>query len=368
MCTDVHETRQKLLREWMGRHAVDAALILKPQNAHYLSGVPLVCSALMIFNDKSPILITIILDLPVAREASAIKDCRGYDFPKETLMGKINEALGENFKRSSSIKIGCEKDTMTLRQMDALISVWPGAEFIDMTRAIDELRAIKSDGEIALIRKAISIAEMGMESAQKSIRPGVSEIEVAAEAEYAMRRAGAEKISFGTFVASGPRTLLAHPYASTRTIEMDDPVVVDLGASYKGYSSDLCRTFFAGRPDSRQKELLLTVIEAQQRAVEVIREGVKSSEIYRTLRSVFDKAGFGPYLPDDFGYGVGLRHSEFVPIIEKKSEDVIRAGMVFSLFSTTAYVEGVGGIRVEDVFLARKEGCEKLSHFPQPLY
>ena len=145
-------------------------------------------------------------------------------------------------------------------------------------------------------------------------------------------------------------------------------MVIDLGATWEGYASDLCRTTFVGEPTKAQKEHLRVIIEAQRAAASGLRSGVLAGEIFDRAYEVVQAHKMGNLLPDDIGYGVGLRQSEFYPIIEKNSATVLEEDMVVALMQTTVYKKRIGGLRVEDTFHVTAEGCRKLTLHVQPTF
>jgi len=345
---------------------IDVACILKPHNVFYLAGYASVCSGVLVFPNSDAVLCILWLDAPEAKTVCRLSQVKGYVFPKENLMGKMIQLIRK--KTLSPMRIGVEKDFMLLRDYEMLAGAFPGAEVVHITPLIDRLRAIKSDDEISKIRKSAAIADKAMEAALTAVRPGATEIDVAAEAEYVMRKLGSENPAFSTFVASGNRTLLAHPIATRRKIEPEDPVVIDLGATWEGYASDICRTGFAGDPTREQAAYLRLVVEAQKAATDVLRDGALCGDVYNAVRDVFDQENMGKHLPEDIGYGVGLRQSEFYPIIEKGSKTVLRENMVVALLQTTSFSRKIGGLRVEDVFRITRTGSERITGHIQALY
>jgi Xaa-Pro dipeptidase len=356
--------RHSKMAETLQHSEIDIAFILKPHDVFYFAGYAPVCAALLLFPDKEPCYCTLWLDAPEARRLCALEKITAYVFPRETLMIKLIELTKQ--KNLNPKRIGVEKDFMLLRDYEMLTRGFPEAEFIHITPAIDRLRAIKSTEEIEMIRKSASISDQGMDAALRAVRAGVTELDIAAEAEYVMKKLGSEKTAFSTFVASGDRTLLAHPIASRRQIQPGEPVVIDLGATWEGYASDICRTTFAGEPTAEQLELLRTIVKAQHEAVAFIQDGVKCADVFDRVHGVFQEKGLAKYLPHDIGYGVGLRQSEFYPVIEKGSTTLLQENMVVALLQTTSYLRSVGGLRVEDTFRIMKSGCEKLTTQPQP--
>jgi Xaa-Pro aminopeptidase len=356
--------RVSRLKEIMAEERIDVAFILKPHDVFYFSGYSSVCSGVVILPSSDPIFCTLWLDAPEAKQLCTLSKVASYMFPGESLMGRMVKLFQTEAMRAG--RIGVEKDFISLRDYELLVSQFPHAEIVQISPMIDRMRAVKDPEEIAKMKKSAAIADLAMEAALKAVRPGTTESEVAAEAEYVMRRSGSEKTAFSTFVASGPRTLLAHPVATQRVINSGDPVVIDLGATWCGYASDICRTTFAGGPTRAQVRRLKVVVEAQQAAAGSLRDGALSGRVFEAAYRVFKEHKVAAWLPDDIGYGVGLRQSEFYPVIERNSRTVLKENMVVALLHTTAYEKTLGGLRVEDTFLVTKEGCEKLTTYTQP--
>jgi Xaa-Pro aminopeptidase len=358
--------RVERLKAWMEAQGVDVSIVLKPHDVLYLSGSAPICSGLLLFRQNLPIEVCIWLDGQTVQKESSFARVVGYRFPEFSMAVKMAELIQ---KEAGSLKIiGIEKDYMTARFYETLIGAFPGTEFVSITRTIDEMRAIKTLEEIRYLKKAAAMADAGMKAALKAVKPGITEIQIAGEAEYAMRKAGSEGLAFGTMVASGPRTLLAHPYASSRKIRKKDLVVIDIGAKYKGYSSDLCRTAFTGKPSEEQKKFLKLMLGTQMAVFDAARPGVKTGEVYAVAEKIFSAHGYDKFIPGDIGYGSGLRQSEFFPVICRSGQDVLQAGMVVAVFQTTAYLRRIGGIRVEDQIVIQEKGYTQLSKLHQPIY
>jgi len=341
---------------------IDGIFLFKPQSVLYFAGYSSVCSGVVLFDDRDPVFCTLWLDAPEAKKACLLPRVTSYVFPKDSLVGRMAEIFSR--EKPHPRRIGVEKDFIVLRDYERLQESFPATEFVHVTPIVDGLRAVKSETEIAHMRRAAEMADKAMQAALDAVRPGVTELDVAAEAEYAMRKAGSIRPAFGTLVASGERTLLAHPYASSKAIQPGEAVVIDLGATYEGYASDVCRTTFAGEPTREQADYLHTVIEAQRAAAASLRDGALAGEAYDAAYRVFELRGLGRFLPHDVGYGVGLRQSEFHPVLEKGSKTVLQKNMVVALLQTTAYSRQIGGLRVEDTFLITEGGSERLNRIP----
>jgi Xaa-Pro aminopeptidase len=192
-------------------------------------------------------------------------------------------------------------------------------------------------------------------------------LEVLAEAEYAMLKAGSWGSSFRPQVVSGERTLIAHPTASSKKIASGEAVVIHLGATCEGYCAKICRTVALGEIPKKQEEIYELLLKAQESSIVALRPGATSAEVDTAARKVIEEAGYGNSFLDTIGYGVGLRQSEFYPVIGKGRTERIEAGMVVDLLLPTVYRKDIGGPRVTDVILVGKQQSEILTAYPSHL-
>jgi Xaa-Pro dipeptidase len=234
-----------------------------------------------------------------------------------------------------------------------------------MSELVWELRKVKDKTELAYMRKAAEITSEGMKSAAEVIRQGTREYEVAAEIEYAMRKLGSQGVAFETIVASGPRSAFPHGRCTDKKIRKGELIVVDLGAKYQHYHADLTRTFIVGKPSSKQRKIYEVVREAQQKAFERLREGVKAKEADATARQIIKQAGYAKYFVHNLGHGIGLEVHE-LPALTSNSKETLKAGNVVTV-EPGIYIVGFGGIRIEDTVLIHKEKAEKLTKAPYEL-
>jgi Xaa-Pro dipeptidase len=229
-------------------------------------------------------------------------------------------------------------------------------------RFLRELRKVKDEYEIKMMRKAADLTSCGMRVAGEVVAAGVKEYEVAAEIEYAMRKQGSYGIAFETIVASGLASAFPHGGCSDRKIQKGNFVVVDMGATYKLYRSDMTRTFVAGKPSAKQKKLYEVVKAAQEKAVEAMKPNVEAKDVDAAARKVIAGAGYGDQFVHSLGHGVGLDIHE-PPTLSPDSEDVLAAGNVVTV-EPGIYLVGYGGVRIEDTVLVQKNGAEKLTNGP----
>jgi Xaa-Pro aminopeptidase len=272
----------------------------------------------------------------------------------ENLMEKIA-------KQAPAKKFGA--DALPIESWRTLSRAVGGEENLEpINNLIRDLRSVKDNAEIKLIREACRLATVGMQKAKEIIGVGVKEKDAAAEIEYAMRKAGSDGTAFETIVASGPTSAFPHGSNLERTICDGDFVIVDLGATYKFYRSDITRTFIASKATYHQAIIYDTVKLAHEKALEAIKPQVAASEVDRTARCVIEEAGFGEFFVHNLGHGVGLEVHE-APILSPDSKDTLALGNIVT-DEPGIYVPGLGGVRIEDTVLVTKNGAEILTVGP----
>jgi len=224
---------------------------------------------------------------------------------------------------------------------------------------VSKLRSVKDEHELELMRKAGELTSLGMKVAYETIRPGMKEIEAAAEIEYVMRKKGGWGTAFETIVASGVHSAFPHGGCTEREIRAGELVVIDIGATYQHYCSDMTRTVVAGKPSEKQKKLYEIVKAAQEKAHEAIKPKARAKDIDTGARKVIEDAGYGEYFVHGLGHGVGLEVHE-APTLNQASKEKLVAGNVVTN-EPGIYVIGFGGIRIEDTVMVRKRKAEKLT-------
>jgi Xaa-Pro aminopeptidase len=230
---------------------------------------------------------------------------------------------------------------------------------------VQELRKVKDEKEIKLLRKAAELTSLGMKVAYETVKAGLKEYEAAAEIEYAMRKHGSGGTAFETIVASGTCSAFPHGGCSDKVIRNGDLVVVDIGAAYKSYCSDMTRTLTAGKASEKQKRLYEIVKQAQDRAFEALKPGAKAKDVDAAARQAIADAGYGEYFVHGLGHGVGLEVHE-PPTLSPDSADTLAAGNVVTV-EPGVYLVGYGGVRIEDTVLVGRDGAEKLTNGPYAL-
>jgi len=350
--------RVEALKVAFEKKGFDGFLIVNEANMLYFAGFPGAACLLIPKKDES----TIYVYSTNYEQTKA----EGKDFtvdlvrPSEKLNAKIA-------KQAKSFKIKkLAVDALNYESYRSLAKECRGETRLKAQNSIVwELRKVKNEKELELMRKAGELTSEGMKAAYETIRPGVKEIEVAAEIEYTMRKRGAWGTAFDTIVASGARSAFPHGGCMDRAIRKGDLVVVDIGASYQNYRSDMTRTLVAGKPSEKQKKLYEIVKAAQEKAYQKIKAKAKAKEIDAVARKVITDAGYGEYFVHGLGHGVGIEIHE-PPTLNRESKDRLVEGNVVTN-EPGVYIIGYGGFRIEDTVLVQRSKGEKFTKGPYTL-
>lgn len=273
-------------------------------------------------------------------------------------------AMRHAASKPGKLKVGAEFLHMRLKEHELIRSVLGGFEVIDIDGLLTEMRAVKDPCEIASLRRAAEIVDIGVAAARASVRPGASEKQVAAQIERAMLDAGADSVPFN-IVLAGPNAALPHGVPSDRRIMEGDLVICDIGASYKGYFADITRTIPAGRPSEELMRAYDAVYRANEAGRKAARPGMECGDLDAACRKVIEDAGFGELFIHRTGHGLGLEvHEE--PYIVGGSIRKLLPGMVFTI-EPGIYIPGVGGVRIEDDAVITETGADILTKQPREL-
>lgn len=276
--------------------------------------------------------------------------------------GKDREALLKKKLRSCS-RIGVNSNELTHANYKFIKKCAGGARLVDVSEAIGRARMIKDREEVALLSRACRIVSQAATAIPEVIREGMKETEAAAELNYKMMKLGASGPAFATNASFGPTTAEPHYVPASRRLVKGQLALFDFGASYKRYVSDLTRTFVCGRPNSRQKEMYETVLEAQLAALDKIEAGVHGKDVDAAAREVIDSSRFKGRFIHGTGHGLGLSVHD-PGAISSGYDMVLREGMVLTV-EPGVYIKGFGGVRIEDDILVTKNGCRILTSAPK---
>jgi Xaa-Pro aminopeptidase len=265
-------------------------------------------------------------------------------------------------KRSGRKKLvlGIESDHLTVAARAFLMRALASRiRLRHIASAVERLRMLKDHEELAHMRAAAKLGAALFDVALRKARPGVTEVALAAEMEYAARRTGAEAMSFPTIVAAGPRSALPHAHPSVSKVPRNGFVLFDFGVILAGYCSDMTRTVCVGRPTAEARRLYQAVLEAQQAAIAAVRPGVAVGEVDRAARSVLRGAGLARYFTHSTGHGVGLEIHE-APRVAAGQQERLQPGMVITV-EPGVYLAKRGGVRIEDMVVVTGSGCQVLA-------
>ncbi|KKI93001.1 Xaa-Pro dipeptidase [Bacillus sp. SA1-12] len=337
--------------------SIDGLLITSKFNRRYMTGFTGTAGVAVISLDKA----VFITDFRYTEQAA--KEVEGFEIVKHT--GPIIEEVAAVVKQLGIKRLGFEQDHLTYQAYTSYKNAITDTEFVPVSDAVEKLRLIKSSSEIKILKEAAEIADAAYKHILTFVKPGLKEIEVANELEFFMRKNGAESSSFDMIVASGYRSALPHGVASNKEIEKGDFVTLDFGAYYKGYCSDITRTFAVGQPSDELKNIYAIVLEAQMRGMNGIKPGMSGKEADALTRDYITQQGYGEYFGHSTGHGLGMEVHEG-PALSFRSDAILEPGMVVTV-EPGIYIAGLGGVRIEDDTVITESGNESLTHSPKDL-
>ncbi|HWR44917.1 aminopeptidase P family protein [Sporomusa sp.] len=337
------------LYELMTTHCLDGIVVTKPESRQYFSGFA-GSSGMLVISRQSQRLLTDFRYIEQAKQQAPL-----YQIVRHG--AAIYDTLAETVKELGLARIGFESDFVTWEVYQKLSDCLGETELSPVK--LDGLRIVKDHRELALLTKAVEIADSAFNQVLKMIRPGITELDIALELEYEMRKLGAEKPAFDTIVASGIRGALPHGLASSKVIEAGDFITIDFGAVFQGYHSDMTRTVVAGKATDKQREVYNIVLAAQLAGVKAVKAGKIGREVDQIARQVIADAGYSEYFGHGLGHGVGLFiHEE--PRLSPSGDVKLAEGMVVSV-EPGIYLPGWGGVRIEDLVVVSADGCTILT-------
>ncbi len=262
-------------------------------------------------------------------------------------------------------RVGLDGNTFVLSQFKHLKKTFPRVKFLPKVETIEKIAAVKDEEEITKLRKAVEITDRVFGEILPVLKPGLRELEVAAELSYRQRMHGADGDAFETIVASGDRGALPHGQASSKKLRRGELVTLDFGCVYDGYHSDLTRTVALGKPSAEGKKIYSIVLDAQCKSIESAKSEMKAKELDTIAREHIKSNGYEKFFRHSLGHGIGLQIHE-APRISFLSKAVLAAGNVITI-EPGIYLPGFGGVRIEDDIVIRNGDCEVLTSSPKEL-
>ena len=342
----------KRVRDMFPVMKADAVLVSDPYNIRYVSGYT---------NDTGVLLIT-------KEAAYLLTDFRFLFQAKKEVKGLIQVVdmtasgypllVAELCKTHQIGRLAFEKEQMTYREFEEYSNAVK-AELVPIPNYISELRWIKTPEELEKLRMAEHIGDIAFSEILPFLKPGVTELEIAARLTYSMQCHGASANSFPPIVASGINSSMPHAMPSEKKLENGDFVTMDFGCIYQGYCSDMTRTVVLGTASPKQREVYETVYRAQTEALAALRPGKKGKEIDEVSRNIIAEAGYDGCFGHGLGHSVGLEIHED-PNCNAREERVLQAGMIMTV-EPGIYIDGFGGVRIEDMVVLTADGYENLA-------
>lgn len=331
----------------------DCAIITSDVNRRYFTGMRSSAGIVVAFPEKSYLLI----DFRYIEKARAIvKDAEVIE------MKRLFPQLMDLFNKHGTKKAAIEAENMTVKELSSYKHFFRNIIFDEsdsLSNAINSMRMIKDENEIQCIKKAQEIAEKAFDELLGFIHTGVTEREIALELNRLMFQYGAEELSFDTIALAGVNTSMPHGVPSDKIVENGEFVLLDFGAVWNGYHSDMTRTICVGEPSDEMKKVYDIVLDAQLAGLKAARSGITGSELDMAARSIIEKAGYGECFGHSLGHGVGMEIHE-KPNASPNYKLPLEKGTVVTV-EPGIYIEGKFGVRIEDFVVLTENGCENLT-------
>lgn len=358
-----YTARLDRVRSGFDEKKIDSLLVFGPANRRYLTGftpsdgqIGESSGAVLISRDRAALLVSP-LYIEVARHESTVVE------PVE-LRGRQSELLANLLKEWGVSRLGFERDYTLYGFYEDLTEKLEGTvQLVSVRRLVEPLRIVKDSTEKVLMREAARIADEAYIRVTASLTPGATEREVARALDQTMEDLGADSPSFPTIVAAGLNSARPHHEPGNTVINAGDPVVIDMGAKYRGYCSDMTRSFCYGQADTRYNELYNLVLKSHEDSKAAVTNGANGKEVDAIARDILKGAGFEKEFNHSLGHGVGLDVHE-APSLSTRSEDVLQPGMVVTI-EPGIYFGDWGGIRIEDSVFVTDDGYDTLNHAPK---
>ncbi len=333
--------------------SADCALITSDINRRYFTGMKSSAGVILAFPQKAYLLI----DFRYIEKARAtVTDAEVIELKR--LFPQIMELL----KKHEAASMAIESENMTVKELNTYRHFFSDLSIVSddsLSNSIASLRMIKDENELECIKMAQRIAEMSLEELMPFIKAGRTEREIALELNRLMFKNGAEDLSFETIVLAGKNTSMPHGVPSDKKVEEGEFVLMDFGAVYNGYHSDMTRTVCVGKPSEEMEKVYNIVLQAQEAGIAAARAGIVGSALDKVSRDIIEKAGYGECFGHSLGHGVGLEIHE-KPNASPNYKLPLGCGAVVTV-EPGIYIEGKFGARIEDFVILTENGCENLT-------
>lgn len=344
------------LRQALQQSSLDALLVTSEFNRRYITGFTGTAGVALVTKEDA----VFITDFRYMSQAT--DQVEGFRVVQHS--GSLIKEVATQVEKLGVKTLGFEQDAMTFAEYEQYKEN-VSSQFVPTSGIIEKIRLIKTPQEITIIKTACAIADDAFTHILNFIEPGKTELEVANELEFFMRKQGATSSSFDTIVASGLRSALPHGVATNKVIEKGDFVTLDYGALYNGYISDMTRTIAVGEPSEKLVDMYNAVLASQLLALEKVGPNMTGKEADAIARDYLTAQGYGEAFGHSLGHGIGLEVHE-APSLSVRGETVLEPNMTVTL-EPGVYLPGIGGVRIEDDILITATGNEKLTHSTKEL-
>jgi Xaa-Pro aminopeptidase len=359
-------SRLRALRAQIKQKGLDALLVTSLNNVRYLTGYS-GSNGIAVVSPRGAYFLT-----DFRYQTQAQREVKEYRIV--IARRRLLPELGGLPPLRRGARVGFEAVNVSVSVHRALKKLLPKVKLVPTEGLVESVSIRKDRGEIAKLRQAARIADAAFKHVLKFIKPGVRELDIANEIDHFMKKNGlkvpalesvppfeshAVMPSFETIVASGPRSAMPHGIASTKKIKRGELVTMDFGGQYQGYASDITRTVVVGKASPKQKRIYNLVLEAQLAALSRARAGVKAKDLDKIARDIISQAGYGKNFGHGLGHGLGLLVHDS-PAVAPTSKMTLLPGMVITI-EPGIYIQGWGGVRIEDDVVITEKGCELLT-------
>ncbi|WP_416150038.1 M24 family metallopeptidase [Salipaludibacillus sp. HK11] len=361
------QERIESVTAWMNEKNIEASFFNSVENVFYLSGFHTDpherLMGIFLFKQGDPLFVLPAMEVGQLKNSGWKYEIVGYSDHEDPWKLIRNSLETREFAKAEAVAI--EKEVLSFSRSQAFLDFFPEVKVFSVEEKLNDMRVIKDDREIAVIRGAAKMADYGVQAGINALEEGISEMEVLAKIEFELKKKGIREMSFSTMVLFGENSGDPHGNPGDRKLKAGDTVLFDLGVVLDGYCSDITRTVAYKSISKRQQEIYETVLKAELASLKISKPGTRVGDLDKAARDIITEAGFGDYFPHRIGHGMGINVHEF-PSMSHLNDAIVKAGMVYTI-EPGIYIPGLGGVRIEDDVLVTSDGYETLTKFPKEL-
>ncbi len=346
--------------EIMKELQLDAVLITDSYNLRHISGFR--GEGVLYISKTQNALIT---DSRYTEQAEKESDFTVLEYNKNHGQHVVLKECMEKDKTEETFVVGYEDLSMYCAQFNKFQETLPVTKWVPLSDLVNKKRMIKTEQELEYLAKAEAIGDKAFMKMLTIIKPGMTELEVAAELEYLLKKEGGDGLAFSTIIASGVNSSMPHAIPGDKKLEVGDFITMDFGCQYKGYCADMTRTVVLGKANEKQKEIYNIVLKAQLAALDAIKAGIPGKAVDKVARDIIADAGYGDYFGHGLGHSVGLFIHEG-PRLSPAEDTILQPNMTETV-EPGIYLPGFGGVRIEDMVVVTEDGYRNLAHSPKEL-